>query len=261
MDKAVILAAGLGNRISAVSSEIPKPYLPLDGVPGGPTFVDWHLDQLARAGVRDVYLVGNRATVDRPFAPRPGQRLTRVLNPTENLSTSGSGHSAWYAFTGEHDILDGRSRVILMDADIVYEPAVLDRLARPSDRSRTLVCQRYRESNEEVMVFGRGRDALIHGKGLPGTGLVDHLETLGEATGILLWEPGDHALLRHATEWCIRYSTAKARSEHEDITQRMMLAGRVEAEVFDDLLFMECDTPEEYAELTTHFYPSVRARL
>ena len=41
----------------------------------------------------------------------------------------------------------------------------------------------------------------------------------------------------------------------------MMLAGRVEAEVFDDLLFMECDTPEEYAELTTHFYPSVRARL
>jgi len=260
MDKAVILAAGLGNRISSVSNT-PKPYLSLDGTADGPTFVDWHLDQLARAGVGDVYLVGNRVTIQRPFAPRPGQRLTRILNPTEDLSTSGSGHSTWYAFLGEHNILDGRSRVLLMDADILYEPAVLGCLAAPAARSRSLVCQRYRESNEEVMVFGKGRDALVHGKGLLGTGLVDHLEAFGEATGILLWEPGDHALLRAATEWCIRYSTAKARSEHEDITQRMMLAGKVEAEVFDDLLFMECDTPEEYAQLTTEFYPRVRARV
>ncbi len=260
MDKAVILAAGLGNRISSVS-DTPKPYLSLDGSAGGPTFVDWHLDQLARAGVGEVYLVGNLATIGRPFAPRPRQRLTRVLNPTEDLSTSGSGHSTWYAFLSEHNILDGRSRVILMDADILYEPAVFDRLAGPSARSRTLVCQRYRESNEEVMVFGRAREALVHGKGLLGTGLVNHLTTFGEATGILLWEPGDHSLLRSATDWCIRYSTAKARTEHEDITQRMMLAGRVEAEVFDDLLFMECDTPEEYAHLTTEFYPRVRARV
>lgn len=256
MDKAVILAAGLGNRISKLSST-PKPFLSLDGTPTGPTFVDWHLDQLAAAGVKELYLVGNTTTIQREFAPRPGATLTKILNPTQDLSTSGSGHSTWFAFLSEHNILDGKSRVILMDADILYEPAVFERLKGPSAKSRTLVCQRYRESNEEVMVFGRGREALVHGKGLLGTGLVDHLETMGEATGILLWEPGDHAMLRSATEWCIKYSTAKTRSEHEDITQRMMLAGKVDAEVFDDLLFMECDTPEEYAVLIEEFYPSV----
>lgn len=260
MDKAVILAAGLGNRIAKLSAT-PKPYLSLDGSAEGPTFVDWHLDRLAEAGVKEVFLVGNKVTILRPFAERPGMKLHRVLNPTDDLSTSGSGHSTWYAFESEHNILDGRSRVILMDADILYEPAVLARLAKPSTRSRSLICNRYRESNEEVMVFGRGRDALVHGKGLLGTGLVDHLETFGEATGILLWEPGDHSLLRAATQWCVKYATAKARSEHEDITQRMMLAGRVEAEVFDDLLFMECDTPDEYATLTREFYPAVKARL
>lgn len=262
IDKVVILAAGLGNRIAKVSST-PKPYLPLDGTPDGMTFVDWHLDRFAARGVKEIYVVGNNATIQRVPRPRGSTVIRQVLNPSPDLSRSGSGHSTWYAFTSEHDILDGKSRVVLMDADIFYEPAVLDALDRgaPSGRSSTLVCSEFRESNEEVMVFGRGRDALVHGKGLLGTGLIAGLESLGEATGMLLWEPGDHALLREATEWCMRYSTAKQFSEHEDITQRMMMAGRVEAVTFRDLLFMECDTPDEYAFLTREYFPKVRARM
>ena len=83
----------------------------------------------------------------------------------------------------------------------------------------------------------------------------------GEATGMVLWEPGDHALVRAATDWCIQYSTAKARSEHEDITQRLMLADRVSPSVFHELMFMECDSPEEYAHLTGEFFPKLRASL
>jgi len=139
---------------------------------------------------------------------------------------------------------------------------VLDALDRGDSggRSRTLVCADYRESNEEVMVFGRDGLALVHGKGLLHTGLVDHLGCLGEATGMVLFEPGDHALVRASTDWCMRYSTAKERSEHEDITQRLMLAGRMAAVCFRERLFMECDTPEEYAHLVTAFYPAVLAR-
>ena len=261
IDKAVILAAGLGNRISRVAT-VPKPLLPLDGSPGGDSFLDWHLDRLAAHGVREVYLVGNRVTFETPLRARPGLTARWVLNPTEDLSRSGSGHSAWFAWQSEHGVLDGRSRVVLMDADILYEPAVLDALDRgdTGGRSRTLVCADFRESNEEVMVFGRDGLATIHGKGLLHTGLVSHLECVGEATGMVLFEPGDHALVRAATDWCMRYSTAKERSEHEDITQRMMLAGRVAAVQFREHLFMECDTPEEYEHLTGVFYPKVRAR-
>lgn len=111
------------------------------------------------------------------------------------------------------------------------------------------------------MVFGEAGLARLHGKGLLGTALTGGYACLGEATGMLLWEPQDHARLREATEWCMRYSTAKVKSEHEDITQRMMWAGEVVATCFGrELLFMECDTPDEYAHLTREFYPAVRAR-
>jgi choline kinase len=149
-----------------------------------------------------------------------------------------------------------------MDADILYEPRVLDVLDHGGRGgvSRTLVCSEYRESDEEMMVFGEGHRAVMHGKGLLGTGLTKGLTCFGEATGMLLFEPDDHALVVEATDWCINFSTAKARSEHEDATQRMMTVGRIEAVCFRDLLFMECDTPDEYEHLTTELYPEVLAR-
>jgi choline kinase len=267
IDKAVILAAGLGNRISKVGST-PKPLLTLGGTPGeGPTFLDWHIERLSAFGVKEIYLVGNRRTFGTPLIAaakaREGTKVTWILNPTEDLSRSGSGHSAWFAWNSEHRILDGSSRVVLMDADILYEPAVLGVLddARGRDASLTLVCSVFRESDEEMMVFGKDRRAMMHGKGLLHTGLTGGLECFGEATGMVLFPPGDHALVREATDWCMRYSTAKERSEHEDITQRMMNVGRVDVVSFDDLLFMECDTPDEYEHLTKELYPRVLARV
>jgi len=122
------------------------------------------------------------------------------------------------------------------------------------------VCSEYRVSDEELMVFGEEKRAVLHGKGLLGTGLTRGLTCFGEATGMVLFEPEDHALVAEATQWCMSFSTAKERSEHEDATQRMMTVGRIEAVCFRDLLFMECDTPEEYEHLTTDLYPRVLAR-
>ena len=262
IDKAVILAAGLGNRIAKVS-EIPTPFLPLDGTPEGLSFVDWHVDRLTEFGVREIYVVGNQKTCGRPLRAAARDRVKWVLNPTEDINRSGSGHSTWFAWKSEHNILDGRSRVLLMDADIFYEPALFPVLdgVKSGGHSRTLVCEEFRESNEEVMVFGHGHHPVTHGKGLLGTSLVHGLECLGEATGMLLWEPRDHARLFEATDWCIRYSTAKEKSEHEDITQRMMMMNAMEAALFSGLLFMECDTPEEYEHLTRDFHPRMRERV
>ena len=192
--------------------------------------------------------------------------LRAMPTTTLDLSTSGSGHSTAFAWNSPHEILDGKSRVVLMDADIVYEPDVFVRLGTASGgRSKTLVCSAYRHTNEEVLVFSRPEASEIpafHGKGLLGTALVRHLACVGEATGILLWEPEDHALLRAVTDWTMGYSTAKTRSEHEDITQRMMLLDRMQTVgLGDDVLFMECDTPDEYEVLTREFYPALRAKL
>jgi choline kinase len=265
IDKAVILAAGLGNRIAAAFKDTPKPLLPMDGPGGSTTFLDWHLRALARAGCRSIFLVGNRRTFGTRLEAMRDIPATWILNPTDDLSTSGSAHSAWFAWNSEHAILDGKSRVVLMDADVAYDPELFFDLARaPGDRSKTLVCSAYRHTHEEVLVFDDPEhpgSPRVHGKGLLGTPLVEGARCLGEATGILLWEPGDHELLAKANDWAIRFSTAKTRSEHEDVTQRMMMLGRMSAVTFgDERDFMEVDTPEEYATLVGEMWKRLRAR-
>jgi choline kinase len=259
---AVILAAGAGDRLSAVAKNRSKPLLPIDGENGSITFLDWHLRCLSDIGVHRICIVGNSVTYGWQSALLNAPRAEWILNPTPDFSTSGSAHSASFAWHRALNVLDGCSRVILMDADIVYDPAALRRLVEaPGDGSKTLICGRFHETGEEVLVFGTNRQPQRQGKGLAGTPMVAGLECLGEATGILLWEARDHDALRAATEWCLSYSTARTRSEHEDVTQHMMSMGRMQAVLLDQEMFMEVDTPEEYATLVDAFYPDLMIQL
>jgi choline kinase len=262
IDKAIILAAGMGKRISKAALNTPKPLLPLDD--SGLTFLDWHLLALAQNGAKEIFIVGSTVTFGTRLAAMEKIAATWIMNDFPG-SESGSGHSTHLAFTSQHGILDGRSRVVLMDADVVYDPALFADLAQaPCPRSKTLVCSKYRETDEEVMVFADERDGAprVHGKGLLGTPLVRGLKCLGEATGLLLLEPEDHALWLAASTWCMTFSTAKTRSEHEDITQRMMTARALSAATFDDdRRCMECDTPEEYEIVRCEMVPRWRSAL
>lgn len=266
IDKAIILAAGMGTRIAAGAHGVPKPLLPLDDT-GQLTFLDWHLRSLAAHGCREIYLVGSPQTYGAQVAAMQRIPVRWIMNDFPG-DQSGSGHSTFLAFTSEYNILDGRSRVVLMDADIVYDPRLFTELATAGQRdgrprSKSLVCGRYRDTHEEVMLFADSRGTpRVHGKGLLNTSLVRQMQCLGEATGILLLERDDHTLWMAAADWCMRYSTAKTRSEHEDLTQRVMAVGALDAVVFDDdRRFMECDTPEEYtivrSEMLARWRPSL----
>lgn len=50
--KALILAAGRGERMRPLTDHTPKPLLPVRGKP----LIEWHLEALARAGVREVVI-------------------------------------------------------------------------------------------------------------------------------------------------------------------------------------------------------------
>jgi MurNAc alpha-1-phosphate uridylyltransferase len=59
--KALILAAGRGERMRPLTDRTPKPLLPVRGKP----MIAWHLEALARAGVRDVVI--NTAWLEDAF--------------------------------------------------------------------------------------------------------------------------------------------------------------------------------------------------
>ena len=79
--KALIFAAGLGERMRPLTDTTPKPLL----LAGGKPLIDWHLEKLAAIGVRDVVVntvVAGRAVPARrwataPLGPAPALFATR----------------------------------------------------------------------------------------------------------------------------------------------------------------------------------------
>ena len=63
---AIVLAAGRGERLRPHTDHCPKPLLPVRGKP----LIEWHLEALARAGVRQV--VVNTAWLEDQFPPALG---------------------------------------------------------------------------------------------------------------------------------------------------------------------------------------------
>jgi hypothetical protein len=205
-------------------------------------------------------VVGSHATYGARIAGADAATTQWILNSADDALGVGSAHSMWLAWTSAHAILDGRSRVLLMDADIVYDPALLRLLADdPASHSKMLVAASHRDTGEEVLVWGDPRAPHVPrrlGKGLRGSADVAGAPCLGEAAGIVLWEPVDHALLRELTQWTVCSSERGVRSEHEDVTQLLMLRDRMRAVVFGPAHpFLEVDTPEDWDLLRNDVFP------
>ncbi len=104
--RALILAAGRGERMRPLSDHSPKPLLPARGKP----LIEWHLEALARAGVREVVI--NTAWLEAQFPAalgdggRWGLRIRYAMEQRDHggaLETAGGIASAlhWLAPRGD----------------------------------------------------------------------------------------------------------------------------------------------------------------
>ena len=122
---ALIFAAGRGERMRPLTEHTPKPLLEA----GGKRLVEWHLEALARAGIREVVLNLSHLAAQFPPALGDGSRWNLRIRYSEEgpepLETGGGmlralpllGTAPFIALNG--DIWTARSR----DADI--DPATL----------------------------------------------------------------------------------------------------------------------------------------
>lgn len=276
--QAVILAAGRGSRLSDQTTAQPKALLPI-----GPrsrndateiSFLRRQVETLRALGVEQVVVVGGYLG-DVIAAEISSWRTSveLVINTTQDIRTSGSLHSFQYAIRAPHSVLDGSYQTLLMDADLVYHRDVLSFLVAAPEVSTLLVCDRFRTSAEEVLVYGTARRPRYLGKGLTPE-LVEGAPCLGEATGIVKFVPCDHAVARQTIDWLLGnpdaregsleyrgFGPARRATEHEELTDRLMRSGRMRALTFsgDELPFLEVDTAEEYRILRTELYPRLLA--
>ena len=122
--KAIIVAAGRGQRLGAETDDIPKCMVKVGGRP----ILHWQLAALAAAGVDDVVIVRGYLG-DRIAPPAGGPRVRFVDNPewaSNNILTS--------LFYAEDEMRDG---FLFSYSDIVFSPVTRARVgARPPRRSR-----------------------------------------------------------------------------------------------------------------------------
>jgi len=264
--KAILLAAGRGSRLKA--DELPKPLWEIGPVSlqddSPVSLIERQIRCLRRSGVNEVGVVvgWRRDTVIEKVAPLD---VHVIENLHSDISASGTSHSFQFAVRSEWNPMDGVEPVLLMDGDLAYEQAVLDTIVKaPAGNSRMLVAPAVEEDSEEVRVYSRGETPALLGKGL-GPPMTDGLQLLGEATGIVRFEPQDHALIRSLLDWLVGvpgqssgFGYAHIASEHEELAQYLMTLQRLDAVALAaDLLFMEVDFQEEFDALRAEMYPNI----
>jgi len=94
--QAVILCGGLGSRLGALAADMPKPLLPVDGMP----FLDVLLFELARHGVTRILLLAGFSAqhivdyaASTPLRTRFGLKIEASIEPAR----AGTGGAVWHA--------------------------------------------------------------------------------------------------------------------------------------------------------------------
>ena len=125
----MVLAAGLGTRMRAVSESVPKPLVTVAGRP----LIAYSLDSLQRAGVAEVvvnthYRAAQIEAVLADHAARPGASRIRISWEEERLETGGGVRQA-LRWLGDGPFYVLNSDVVL----VAQDPPPLARLAAAWD--------------------------------------------------------------------------------------------------------------------------------
>jgi choline kinase len=243
--RAIILAAGYGRRLAAVHSG-PKSLL----VIGGSTLMQRHLENLEALGIEHIGVcVGYDAAALRQAIEDSGfsTRVTTVLNPDYR---EGSIISLWHM---RHFLLAGGD-VLLMDADVLCRPDMLDRLHRHSGRSAFLLDRDFEPGPEPVKLCVRS-DRLVEFRKQVADGL--EYDFAGESVGFFRFEEAMASRLARRTE---AYLQAGRREEPYEEAIRDLLLEDPAAFEYEDVTgipWLEIDFPEDIDRANNEVLPRI----
>lgn len=239
--RAVILAAGIGNRLGEAGRQQPKCLLRF----GGETLLSRMVRDLAALDLEPVLVVGFLAELVRAKVQVacPGVRVRFVHNPAYR---AGNLLSAWEA--REHLV----GPVLLMDADVLYHPEILRRLVA-SPHANCFLLDRHFEPGEEpthVAVDG-GRVTDFR------RNIREPHEAVGESVGFFKLSAEAAADLVQTMGRLVARGDREA--SYDDALRDLLPRHRFGAEDVTGLPWIEIDFPEDVAAAATRLAPEVDA--
>jgi len=239
---AVILAAGVGKRLLGRSGGKPKCLIEI----AGRSLLHRLLDALATAGVDEAVVVtGFRDDLVRAAlgAQPPGLAVRCLTNPRYR---EGAILSLWAA----REWLD--RDVLVMDADVLCPPAMLERLVRSTHPNCFLLDAAQENTGEEQMLLVRdGHVRNIVRGGAPG------YELTGESIGFLRLSAEAARLLRQLLER--RVEAGDTGIEHEEVYPDLLARVDVGFERVDGLPWIEIDFPDDVTRAEREVLPRIAA--
>lgn len=241
--KAIIYAAGRGVRLGADS---PKVLLEF----GGRSLLEWHATRLAGCGVREVVIVvGHRREQIEQALPAIAERHAIEFRTRVNERfTEGSILSFAVSLP---ELEESDEPLLLMDADVLYPAAMLERLINSSQRTALLLDRDFSTADDDpVLVAVKDGRPFEFRKQWSG-----EADLVGESIGFFKIAPADVPML--AAETRRRIAGANCGDSYDDALRALVQAGRFGFEDVTALPWTEIDFPGDVVRAREEVLPAI----
>jgi choline kinase len=231
--KAVILLAGMGNRLAKLTISTPKSLLPI----GGSNTLEHMIRKLTNHEVRSIVIVCGhmQEAIEQYLAQAfPRVEITILRNPVYRTTNTG------YSLLLAREQLEGET-FIKLDGDVIFDEEILARLIAASD-GVSYVCVDHTAVDDEVIKVQCDAEGNISriGNDIPMT------SAAGESIGIERIDQRSCATLFKTLEAMIE-DPANHQRYYEVAYDAIVQAGEpFKALDITGLRWVEIDTPEDY---------------
>lgn len=248
---AIILAAGRGSRLAQYNPDKrPKCLLEFDGE----SLLQRHLRLLSGIGVGVVHIVtGYKAEELHAAVAGMSEKPTVNWHHNERFleGSTISLQSAAMAMRSGEDVL-------IMDADVLYDPDILTRLAEASSANVFLLDRNFEDGPEPVKIAVDKGTIVEFRKQLP-TGLA--FDQIGESVGFFRFNPVTAAWL---ADRCDQYDQqGRGEAPHEEVLRDLVLDSDIPVNIVDvsGLVWIEIDFPEDVVKARDTILPAINEKL
>ncbi len=244
---AIILAAGVGRRLNQ-GQPLPKCLLEF----GGMTLLERHCRNLAACGVDNLTVVVGHESA-QIASVLAGMTRPRPLLHYNPLYTLGSSVSLWSA---RHTLLCGDD-VLVMDADVLYHPAILRRLIESPLRNCYLMDCDFVPGDEPVKLCVADR-RIVEFRKIVAAGL--HYDQIGESVGFFKFDATTALLLARLIDAYV--ADGRSAQPHEEALRDLALNPDINIGVEDvsGLPWLEIDFPEDLIRAEQQVLPLIHER-